>query len=230
MTTKKRVPRPTTDTIGGRIRRRMEELLLNQSELARRTGIERTDVNRIVNDHRKPRPDQLTWIAKVLDLSEMELLGEQLPPDLEKARAELAKLAERILGVEAECANARQAAEEACVRLDNERRAFGQERATLLASAETERQKRLAVEKKLEDLRILHEREKHASARVIVALQLQAKELVLRNQALETAAVSLRHMIAKEQAAKFETGTLAGLAGLFAGVILTDSGSPKRRS
>ena len=130
-----------------RLRQALEELELSQAELARRTGISRGTVNKIVNAKREPNAAQLGLLAHELGLEldelvgeaeqedELELIEQQLRKALlraqrsERARAEQAKAAktrERELQRELEHARAG---------LDAERGARAREREELRASA-----------------------------------------------------------------------------------------------
>ncbi|MBM4398419.1 MAG: helix-turn-helix transcriptional regulator [Deltaproteobacteria bacterium] len=73
------------ETFGARIRRLMQANGFNQTTLAAKTGIDRADLNRLVNDKREPRVEELGFLAKLLDVTPDELLdGLPVPKRLQR--------------------------------------------------------------------------------------------------------------------------------------------------
>lgn len=54
----------TKPPFGERLKALILECGLNQSSLARRSGVERTLISRIIAGKAKPRPEQIGWMAK----------------------------------------------------------------------------------------------------------------------------------------------------------------------
>lgn len=57
-----------TETFAHRLRSELDSRKLTQTELATRTDIDRSDINRLVNGKRDPRPQELGWISAALDI------------------------------------------------------------------------------------------------------------------------------------------------------------------
>ncbi len=88
---------------GARLRELMHAKGFNQAAVARRSGIERTVVNRIVKGKLLPRPEQVAWLATVLGVQVRDLTGgAELSPDVRRAIELVREAAARVLRVEAE--------------------------------------------------------------------------------------------------------------------------------
>jgi transcriptional regulator with XRE-family HTH domain len=77
-------PQPTDGqpTLGDRIRTIMEERGFSQTQVATRSGIDRSDINRIVKGHRRPRLAELPLLSAVLGVSVEDLLRDvDTPPE-----------------------------------------------------------------------------------------------------------------------------------------------------
>lgn len=78
---------------------------LNQSSLARKSGVERTVICRIMTGKARPRPEQIGWMAKALGVDSSELLLEaDLPQELQDL---VTRMRERIGQLERERDEAR---------------------------------------------------------------------------------------------------------------------------
>lgn len=97
---------------GERLTLLMEAAKLTQTELARKAGIERSTFNRLVNNKREPRSDEIEWLAATLKVSVEELcrdvIFESEPPPRDEREAQLAA---RILAAETACEEAQSRAE-----------------------------------------------------------------------------------------------------------------------
>lgn len=54
------------DTFAKRLRRTMEDRGISQTELATKTEIDRTEINRLVNGKRAPKPREVAWLIEAL--------------------------------------------------------------------------------------------------------------------------------------------------------------------
>lgn len=216
------------ETLGQRVKRLMEEKGFNQTSLARRTGIERTELNRLVNDRRQPRNDELAWLAQALDVTiEVLLEGVDLPEELRKTLALFEDAARRVLVAEGERDEIRERLAASEEEHAGERRRWEDERHQLEAQAKAARDESArvvselsaqvgAAEQALED-----ERRARADDRGRAELALKhaaASADVLRNQV-----IALQRELARERSSKIATGFIAGLAGLFGGAALGSS-------
>lgn len=105
-------PEPATPsrapTFGQRVKAVMAEKGLTQTVLAQKTGIERSEINRTLNDKRNPRPDEINWIAAALGIKLGDLMeGVQLPANLHRAIEQTEFAAKRVLQAEGERDEAR---------------------------------------------------------------------------------------------------------------------------
>ena len=79
----------------------------SQSALARRSGVERTMINRMISGKTKPRHEQIDWMAQALGVDASELHRHTDPPDvvrmlveqLDRARGEIERLRELLAQV-----------------------------------------------------------------------------------------------------------------------------------
>lgn len=126
---------------GDRLKRVMEEKGISQTELARRIPLERSELNRTLNNKRTPRGDEIGWIAGALGVRP-ELLLEgiemSLPADVQRTIARTEIAARRILVAQGE----REEAVAKCRILEDslttERTAWENERRALEESAASE--------------------------------------------------------------------------------------------
>ena len=95
-------------SLGARIRALLESRGMSQTALAARAGVDRAELNRLVNDHRPPRLEEIAWIAEALGVAIEDLIGDlQLPPELRRALGHFGGLARRMLQIGAERDEAR---------------------------------------------------------------------------------------------------------------------------
>lgn len=128
-----------------RLRIALEELELSQAELARRTGISRGTVNKIVNAKRQPNAAQLGLLAHELGLELDELLGEvEQGEELELMEQQLRKAVLRTQRAERARAEHSAAAGARCEQLERQVASLREQ----LAS------ERGARDKQLEELRV----------------------------------------------------------------------------
>ena len=72
------MPVPTaneTTSLGARVKQLMAARGLNQSVLARKSGVERSLISRMLSGKARPRIEQLDWIARVLVVDLYDLIG-----------------------------------------------------------------------------------------------------------------------------------------------------------
>jgi transcriptional regulator with XRE-family HTH domain len=213
------------DTVGQRIARLMKAKGLNQSTLAKRSGIHRTEVNRIVNDRREPRQDELAWLAQTLGVTVEQVLDDVVLPEgarktlavfedaarrAEAAYSERDEIAARLKVATEEnaAANARWAEERAALQKELEQ-ALAE-----VAKAKSEAQG-FAAELALAELSMGMERSARAAEKAQHAAALRQAEAA--NKALQAQVKQLTEQLVAADSAKIATGVLAGLAGLFVG-------------
>jgi transcriptional regulator with XRE-family HTH domain len=96
---------PTKDatTFGVQLKQLMDARGLNQSTLAKKSGVERSVINRIISGKARPRLEQLDWIARVLavDVHELMLIAD-LPSEVRDLFEQLCSARERIRELERE--------------------------------------------------------------------------------------------------------------------------------
>ena len=97
----------TATTRAGALGARLKQLMalrgLNQSMLAKKTGVERSVLNRIISGKARPKIEQLDWIAEVLDADVHELMRTaDLASDLRYLFDQLCAAHERIRELERE--------------------------------------------------------------------------------------------------------------------------------
>lgn len=204
---------PARETLGARIGRLAREKRWNQSELARRLGIDRSDVNRVVNDRRDVRVHEIPLFAAGLDMQVEELLdGVELPPgyrrQLEKAhdsvlkyletKAELDETRKRLVGVH-------DAFQEAMAQWDADRQRWTTERRQLIDRHEEQRS---VLEQQLAEAR-----------REVAALGQRLAKSEAAASGLREEAEALRGSLAGQKANTVMTGILSGLAGAALGAL-----------
>ncbi|MCL2526243.1 MAG: helix-turn-helix domain-containing protein [Coriobacteriia bacterium] len=85
-----------SNTVGDRIQFFLTSKGMTQKELSQATGLTEAAVSRYVNNEREPRIVPLTAIAKVLEVTTSELLGEMVEtPDFEVASRLAVNLSDR---------------------------------------------------------------------------------------------------------------------------------------
>lgn len=128
-----------TSELGSRVRTLLSDRGVTQTELAERTGIDRAELNRLINGRRSPRSDEIQRLADALGVATTELVvGVELTARAEESLAAFAKL-------EAKAAEGQQRAEVAEARLarlvsliDAERQANVKDRIAVDAAFRTE--------------------------------------------------------------------------------------------
>lgn len=153
-------------SFGEKLKQLLKGRKMSQSELARRTGIDRSTVNRLVNGKRDPSSEELEWIAKVLDVDSEELRKDveflQCSPKPSEREAELAA---RVLQAETRRAEAVRKAETLSAQMQElldsmaeERRAWTERQDKL--REDFEREKSLAARESAQEIAKLEERER----------------------------------------------------------------------
>ncbi|ACY14059.1 helix-turn-helix domain-containing protein [Haliangium ochraceum] len=98
---------PQKSKFGDRLVSFLEKRELSQTELAKMAGIERSTLNRLANNKREPRTEEVEWLAAALKISVDELVAgvefDSEPPERDEREAELAA---RVLKAEAICNSA----------------------------------------------------------------------------------------------------------------------------
>ncbi len=221
------------ESLGARLGRLMKAKGFNQTTLARRAGIDRTDINRIVNDRREPRHDELAWLAQVLGVTIEDLLtGVEIPEGLRKTLAKVEEAARRVLAAE----SARDEMEARHRTLEEEfaaaKKCWEAERAQLqhqleqAAAGVAEAQRRAqeaAQQTASKDLSLGAERATWNSEKAQLTLALRQSEAA--NQALRAQVEQLQQQLTKEDGKALAAGLLAGLAGLVSGAALQSASS-----
>jgi transcriptional regulator with XRE-family HTH domain len=228
-------PATSQETLVERIRRLMAERGFNQTTLAAKVGMDRTELNRTLGGKRQPRPQELSWIAQAFGISIDELLKEvDLPVALRKTRDELEELTRRVLDAEAERDRSRLELKALDSERGGERARWQQGRAELVS--ETARL-RTECERQVAQLRRDGETRERALASALRTEQeasRKAKEdlananlLADRNyraaKALEAQLAGTQQQIAQERSQKVATGVLVGLAGMLLGGAMGSS-------
>lgn len=204
--------------LGARIKRLMMERGVSQSGLAKTTGIDRTQLNRLVNEKREPNPDELVWLAQALATTVEAILdGVELQEGLRKSLGILEEAAKRALVAEGERDAARAELEEAKRAHRAEERRWRTERdelQALLTEAHQAHADALAqVRQKEAELRqqvVTFADERAAKEQEISAMRVE-------NKRRGSQITLLQGQLAKETSAKNAAGLL-GLAGLLGGV------------
>lgn len=120
------------ETFGSRLRELMGESEISQSALAAKVGIDRSDINRMVNDKRQPRPEEVGWLAQALGTTAEALLdGLPISDRLSKPVRMLDDLLARVFKAEAEKDTAQARAKSAEDALEEAKKRWADERAEL---------------------------------------------------------------------------------------------------
>jgi len=207
----------------------MAELGLNQTQLSAKTGIERSELNRIVNDKRQPKGEELVWLAKALGLTVPALLLEiELPEVLVRQLVELEALAHRVLMSDAARDEAEAQRAELERGLASERQKWGEERRDLqqqLQSVRADAASRIAGSNRRADdaeSRLAVERGERVEERAQNQRAIDGQNATIRS--LREQVERLQQELVKERGSKVAVGLLASLAGLVGGAALA---SPK---
>ncbi len=160
-------------SLGARIKALLKSRGMNQSALAAKAGVDRAEFNRLVNDRRQPRLEEIGWIAEALGVGIEELLGDlELPAEFRNALGHFGDIARRVLRAEGERDEARDQAAMLGEELAHER----QER----------RREREALEHKVKQLA--------GEVSQLARAKLQVRKLASRNQALSKEVHKLRSL------------------------------------
>lgn len=90
-------------TLGDRLKSILKERGKSQTWLSEKTGIDRSEINRIINGRKAPRGEHLRWMATALGMDITEMVGEATLPDATaKEAARLQSLMEQKLLAESE--------------------------------------------------------------------------------------------------------------------------------
>lgn len=195
----------------------MRERGLTQTALAKRSGVDRSDLNRIINGHRSPRAPEVPLLAAVLGVSAEELLaGVELSDSYPRELEQVNDVALRLLEAESERNEALARAEqnlrslqEAGRALDQERETFTKERERMTARVAEISQEKAQVERELAGVR----------AELFTAAN-KVSEQDATIVALRSEIATLQQRLAQENSAKVLTGVLSGFAGLAVGTIV----------
>jgi transcriptional regulator with XRE-family HTH domain len=94
---------PFKEPLGKRIERLMNAKGWSQTMLSDRSGVERSQLNRYINGHRNPSPEDIGSFAQALGVTPEELLdGAELPDNVRRAIDHAVSLTERALRAERE--------------------------------------------------------------------------------------------------------------------------------
>lgn len=249
-------PSDETDktTFGARLTKLMEQAGLSQTELAKKTGIERSALNRLVNDKREPRPEEVEWIAVALGTQASQLVeGVTFAGEPPERRERDAELAARILAAESalQAADARnealeqgrastlreleQVRKEAAANESRLREAFEREKDAIRAEATQQEQSlREKYKEQLERVQQTALRQEDALRREIAQLRqesftkdLEIAELRVRGTSLANQTRALQAAVSKAQGTALVSGLLGAVFGGLAGAALNSHGGDK---
>jgi len=182
--------------LGLRIKAILHSRGLSQTDLATKTGIDRTELNRLVNGRRHARLEEIGWIAEALGVGIEELVGDlKLPDDLRRALGHFGPLAGRVLRSEGERDKARAQMADLESQLGQERQLWHRER------EELERKlKRLTADlsrarAQLSREKSAREKGKKGSQAQVSQANLQSRRLAARNEALCREVRRLRDLV-----------------------------------
>lgn len=210
------------ETFGARLKRLMGARGITQTQLAERTGIDRSVLNRLANGKAQPRAEHVAWLAPVLELTPEELMRDlDLAPESRRALDWAKESLERLMRAEG-------ARDEAIANLEGITRELERERAGRLQ--DHQEHARAMIEVRAQTERQLREQQ-DAAARQDAQAQaekatwiahLGQSEAALRQAAmtedwLRSQIVQLQHDLAAEKGKKVTSAFLAGMAGLLIG-------------
>ena len=243
-------------SLGDRLRKLMADRGLSQVDLARDSGLDRADLNRLINNKRPPRAEEIRVIAQTLGIRQIELVtGVELPPEVEKGVEMIVELEATVLAerqqrerLEAELAALR-------ARDDASEKAIEAERtASLKAKFEMAQEHR----RELSEMRAAHQTElvevrqkqaahvddlnsKHALQTMQLQQALQARDAeigrrgaaIAQLQVVSATLEAQNHTLRKQLTAQANDANtqalLAGLAGLAFGGLGAAAASSSRK-
>jgi transcriptional regulator with XRE-family HTH domain len=116
---------------------------LNQTQLASRSGIERSTVNRLINGKARPQRAQVGWLATTLGVDVDELTaGAELSADARRAIEQVREAADRVVRAETERDESIARAERLAEELSRERSERERDRVRILELEASEAQLR----------------------------------------------------------------------------------------
>lgn len=210
------------DSLGARIKKQMTDKGLNQTSLAKKAGIDRTQLNRLIHDKREPRQEELTWLAQALGTTVPELLaGLSLPDTVRQTMTVVEDAVRRSLAADGAREEAQARLEEAERAHHLEREEWKVERGELRKGLDESRQAlHIAeglVEEKAAELRRLETA--FADERTTLTRANEKLRVVETTQRIQLS--TLQAQLAQERLSRNATGLMAGLFGLLGGAALT---------
>jgi len=110
-----------TESLGQRMKRILSKRAMTQTQLAIRSGVDRSTLNRILNDKRVPSADELGWIATALETTVEDLMEEvAVTEPLRRRLGKMTELGRELLEARAQADGARAAAREATEQFDTQ--------------------------------------------------------------------------------------------------------------
>jgi transcriptional regulator with XRE-family HTH domain len=208
--------------LGARIRRLIKAKGFTQSAFATKTGIERTELSRILSGKKAPHPDQILWIAEALEIAaEVLLEGAEMPSGYRKAMQKGEEAVHRVIQAEGE----RDEARARIVELTSEVEALHAQ----LANERTEADQRLA-EARAEDARALAA-QKAAHAAEVAGLRMSIGKLADENRKLTSSVhvanasnIALQKQVQEARNNATGAAVFTGLMGILVGGALGSSG------
>jgi len=216
------------ETLGTRIGRLAAERGFSQTDLGKKTGIDRSEISRIVNDKRQVQAKELPWLAEALGVTLEDLLqAVDLPEALAETREELQQIARSVLVAKAEADELR--AQLSAVEQDREqeRRQWSRERLEMNAQLRTVREDAAARvaeatnRANIAEQALDAERSARVEERARVAPAIHQLNVALLAQRQQVAA--LQQEVAREKGSKVTVGLLASLVGLVGGAALAQN-------
>jgi transcriptional regulator with XRE-family HTH domain len=233
--------------LGDRITGLLKTQRMSQTELAKRTGLDRADLNRLIRGKRPPRTDDIRFIADALEIPQAELVANvELPERVSKVLDSIERLEARALDAEqrASLAEAKLARSEESA--EEERQANLQARLDAEEAYRTE-MARVRHEHYDELVRVRqfhHEQiqdmmkscEQSASENFKALQEMNTEVQRLRGQlaqggsALETVIgqnTALRKQVSSQSSAEFASLLVGGGLGILLGAITASSGKKR---
>jgi transcriptional regulator with XRE-family HTH domain len=210
------------DTFAARLQRFMDAKGFNQTTLSKKSGIDRSVINRMLKGSRHPRPFEIGVLAQCFEAAPEDLMsGVRLPPQVQRAVDQERERTEQLLAAEAARDEAVARADQLAAEVDRLQslRERDQEDARKAQEASDtewnghlrELERAHAAKEKTSDTTIRNLKgmlERAAAKR----RQDDATQLVLRNQINV-----LQQQLAQERSAKGSAGVLGGLFGIALG-------------
>lgn len=128
-------------SFGERVKALMQQKGLSQTDLAQKTGMDRSELNRTLNDKRSPRLDEIVWIATTLGVEPLTLFDDEgeLSASVKGAIEGMEAGAKRVLQAEAERDEAKEQLRALERMLADERNAWAREQRELVERHQRER-------------------------------------------------------------------------------------------